>query len=86
MSLCHEDMTDVELAERAYLTLSSADDELPDNAKVDSAIHLMGDLWDRLVGPYCKAPGCTSLRLTSFPWCSTPGHEATVRAMRLSGG
>lgn len=73
MSERFEDQTDYELAKRSYLLLSAADDELPDNPKVDEASRVLGVLLDRLAGPYCKTDDCKNLRMKSFPWC--PWHR-----------
>ncbi len=78
----YEHLTDAELAMQVYLAIIRHDDDLPDEVTdlFWEAQHMASVLYDRLVGPYCQADGCTEQRMRSFPWCRTPGHDALVKA------
>lgn len=70
MSACkhHVGMTSEELAKAAYLTLIDLDENFSE-VKHSDGIHLLGDLWQRLMPQFCRVEGCGKARMSSFPWC-----------------
>lgn len=70
----HVGMTSEELAQEAYLKLGSLDDGWNEVTYSDG-MHLLGDLWQRLMPEFCSVEGCGKARLDSFPTCAQHTRE-----------